>query len=350
MDVAIIGAGIFGLSAAWALQMRGCNVTVYDGGTIGSGSSGGLVGALAPHMPEKWNPKKAFQFAALTSAQSFWDEIESISGLSSGYARIGRALPLRSERLRNQALVRAQEVPLLWKGAAKWDVVDSVDGCAPSSHGWVIETLSARLNPRQAVAALASALTQQGVYVRENSTIDPDQLPHADHVVIAAGAASSAFTPDFPAEFWSAVKGQSALLDVALSDCMPIVFEGGVYVVPHGRHGVAIGSTVEHEWDDPTSTDDQLHTVIERAALLVPALEGAAIKDAWAGIRPRARLPDPVVGQVPGSERHWLLAGGFKIGMGIGPHMGETLAKLICGEQVEVPPSFTLAHQLARCA
>ena len=348
-DVAIIGAGIFGLSAAWACHKRGLRVAVYERHTIGSGSSGGLVGALAPHMPEKWNAKKAFQLEALLGAQPFWEEIEAISGLKSGYKRIGRALPLRAERLRNQSLVRAQEVPLLWQGQADWKVVDQIAGFAPTSHGFALETLSARLSPRDAVTALAQALRKEGVEVFEHHPVQNMSDIKAAHKVIAAGHSSDQLTPMIPQEFWFAAKGQSARLDVTLPDDTPMIYEGGTYVVPHGQDGVAVGSTVEYEWDDPNATDDLLKPVLEKAAALVPALKDAPIKEAWAGIRPRARLPDPVIGQLDGTPNTWLMAGGFKIGMGIGPHMGETLAELILGGTPTVPPSFTLEHQLSRC-
>jgi len=43
-DVTILGAGIFGLSIAWACKKRGAKVQVVDPYGAGSGSSGGLVG------------------------------------------------------------------------------------------------------------------------------------------------------------------------------------------------------------------------------------------------------------------------------------------------------------------
>ena len=347
-DVAIIGAGIFGLSAAWALQKDGHRVAVYEAGRIGSGASGGLVGALSPFMPEKWTTKKEFQLKALLEAEAFWDEVALVSGLPSGYHRLGRLLPLRTQKHQNQAQVRAQEVPLLWKGQASWDVIDALEGFAPSEFGFVHETLSARLNPRQAITALSEAIRNKGGEIFEDHPVeDLDDLSEGLKI-LAAGHNCRAFTPDWPVEFWSAVKGQSALLDVSLPRNTPMIFESGTYVVPHGSGGVAVGSTSEYDWIDPKACDEKLDVVLQKAADLYPTLKGARVKERWAGLRPRARLPDPVVGKMPDRDA-WILAGGFKIGLAMGPVMGEILASLIAGQEPDYPESYRLEHHLERC-
>ncbi|MEL6532913.1 MAG: FAD-dependent oxidoreductase, partial [Pseudomonadota bacterium] len=88
--VTVFGAGIFGLSVAWALAGRGAEVEVVDPSGPASGASGGIVGALAPHVPENWNDKKAFQFESLDRGEAFWSRIEEVSRRSTGYARLGR--------------------------------------------------------------------------------------------------------------------------------------------------------------------------------------------------------------------------------------------------------------------
>ena len=94
VDLTVRGGGIFGLSIAWAAARRGAKVRLIETQRIGAGSSGGVVGALSPHVPENWNEKKAFQLDSLLMAEGWWGAVEAASGLVSGYGRVGRLQPL----------------------------------------------------------------------------------------------------------------------------------------------------------------------------------------------------------------------------------------------------------------
>ncbi|MYK31364.1 MAG: FAD-dependent oxidoreductase, partial [Boseongicola sp. SB0670_bin_30] len=85
-DVTVRGAGIFGLSIAWKALQRGARVRVIDRNGPGSGASGGIVGALQPHVPDPWNALKQFQLDGLIEAGAFWEGIDATSGVSSGFA------------------------------------------------------------------------------------------------------------------------------------------------------------------------------------------------------------------------------------------------------------------------
>ncbi|MCK1798989.1 FAD-binding oxidoreductase [Streptomyces sp. XM4193] len=50
-DVAVLGAGVVGLSTAWLLARRGAAVTLLDSGTAGAGASLGAQGQLVPPSP-----------------------------------------------------------------------------------------------------------------------------------------------------------------------------------------------------------------------------------------------------------------------------------------------------------
>ena len=50
-DIAVIGAGILGLSAAWRLAAAGCSVAVLEAAGIGAGASGRNGGLVVPSLP-----------------------------------------------------------------------------------------------------------------------------------------------------------------------------------------------------------------------------------------------------------------------------------------------------------
>ena len=54
-EIIIYGAGIFGLSIAFEILKRGEKVKIIEIGKPGLCSSGGILGALAPHTPDNWN-------------------------------------------------------------------------------------------------------------------------------------------------------------------------------------------------------------------------------------------------------------------------------------------------------
>ena len=134
-DITIRGAGIFGLSVAWACVKRGAAVKIIDPNGPASGSSGGIVGALAPHVPENWNAKKAFQLESLLMAEDFWANVESTGGGRSGYARNGRLQPIADGHALVLAQRRADTARALWQQNATWEIVPCRTGAMARSSG-----------------------------------------------------------------------------------------------------------------------------------------------------------------------------------------------------------------------
>ena len=52
VDLVVHGAGVLGLTVAWEAAKRGLKVCISDPNGIAGMASGGIVGALAPHVPE----------------------------------------------------------------------------------------------------------------------------------------------------------------------------------------------------------------------------------------------------------------------------------------------------------
>jgi len=295
-DVTIRGAGIFGLSVAFACARRGARVRVIDPGGVAGGASGGVVGALAPHVPEQWNPKKAFQFDSLIMAEGFWAGVANLTGLPTGYARTGRLQPLADEAAVTLALSREKGARDLWQGKAEWTVIpvaDAGEWAPPSPSGWVVrDTLSALIHPRQATQALAAAVQSLGGDIG----LDGD---HKGAVIWATGWEGLVQMSDqHHRQVGNGVKGQALLLDHNAVGA-PQLFADGLHIVPHLDGTVAVGSTSEREFDDPTSVDTQLDDVLTRARAAFPVLEQAKVLARWAGVRPRSRSRAPMLGRHP---------------------------------------------------
>jgi glycine/D-amino acid oxidase-like deaminating enzyme len=341
-DLTVRGAGIFGLSIAWEAARRGARVRVIETVRIGAGSSGGVVGALAPHVPGQWNEKKAFQLESLLMAQAWWGAVDAESGLSAGYARTGRLQPLADDRAVAAARARGVEAGSLWQGRAVWQVIPATGGWQPDSPtGWLVhDTLTARLNPRPALASLAAAIRARG------GAIGPGDQDVVGPVIWATGTAGlEALSVDLGRPVGGGVKGQAALL-AHDAPALPQLFIDGLHIVPHSDGTVAIGSTSERLWSDPAGTDDQLEALIRRARAACPALAQAPVLDRWAGLRPRSASRAPMLGPWPGKEAQFIANGGFKIGFGVAPKVAEVMADLVLDGVDRVPVAFRVEASL----
>jgi glycine/D-amino acid oxidase-like deaminating enzyme len=144
------------------------------------------------------------------------------------------------------------------------------------------------------------------------------------------------------------VKGQAARLAPARAPAAPMIYDEGLYIVPHADGTVGIGATSENGYADPGATDAALDSLLARAAAILPGLAGAPVVTRWAGLRPRGPRPDPMLGRLPGTETLYLAAGAFRTGFGMAPLVGEIIAATIAGEPPEMPPGFAIADHLAR--
>ena len=337
VDVTVMGAGAFGLSVAWSCVKRGASVRVIDPYGLGSGSSGGTVGALSPHTPENWNDKKEFQFQSLIMAEDYWAEIEKTGGQPSGYGRVGRLQPVMNDRGLELARAREGTARDLWRGKAAWRVIDADaagDWAPRTPTGYLIhDTLSARMSPRMACASLAAALRAKG------AEIVSDAPPQGQIVWATGWRGLVEISEELGRMVGNGVKGQSALLRLSRPGA-PQLYADAVHIIPHVDGTTAIGSTSEREFDAPDTTDEQLDEVLARAFAAVPALRGAEVIERWAGVRPRAKSRAPMLGAHPTKPGQFIANGGFKIGFGMAPKVGEVMAELILDGSDTIPDAF----------
>jgi glycine/D-amino acid oxidase-like deaminating enzyme len=300
------------------------------------------VGALSPHVPEAWNPKKAFQLDSLLMAGGWWAGVEAVAGLSSGYGRVGRLQPLADDRAVEAARRRGVEAEGLWQGQAEWRVVPVTGGVwePVSPSGWLVEdTLSARISPRVALEALVGAVRAAAGEVVIGEAAEAGAVVHATGVqglVELSGALGK--------RVGSGVKGQALSLRYEARQAAQL-FVDGLHIVPHADGTVAVGSTSETVWDDP-GPDAALEGLLARAVTAVPALRGAEVVTRWAGVRPRAVTRAPMLGAWPGRAGHFVANGGFKIGFGMAPKVAEVMADLVLEGRDTIPDGFRVEASL----
>jgi glycine oxidase len=372
VDLLIIGGGVMGLWAAVKAERLGLSALLIEAQQPGAGASGGVLGALMAHLPDRWSDKKQVQFDCLVSLEDEVARLESETGLSCGYRRSGRLIPLPKPHLRSIAEGHAVDAEAHWRAGGRrfdWSVLDH----SPCPHwlssdagpsGIALDTLAARIAPRSLVAALSAAIDgSRSVQRRSGLSVGRLAGDHAllanggrvgfGHCIVAAGHQSFALLEDLDSTpgkrlqpLGSAVKGQAAILKADVDPDLPVIFLNGLYVVAHEAGHVAIGSTSENRFDVPLSTDRLLDDLIARARLLSPALESAPIIERWAGLRPKAIDRDPMVGPHPDSARISALTGGFKVSFGIAHRLADAVLAGIAGGVVNLPASFLLEHHL----
>jgi len=368
-DLLIIGGGVMGLWAAVKAERLGIHTILVEAGGLGQGASYGLVGALMAHLPDKWTDKKQFQFDALVTLEDEVARLEAETGVSCGYRRCGRLIPLPKPHLVEIARRHSQDAESRWLAGTRkfhWDVLEKTPhpewlDASIGEAGVVHDTLAGRASPRRFGAALVAALKQaKHVRIIENNGVarlDGQQAILTDgsrvtfgHAIVANGHKAFPLLESLGAPMsrplGMPVKGQSALLKADVDIDLPVIFLKGLYVVPHEGGTVAIGSTSEEEFDDPFSTDEKLEVLIERAREMSPMLGDAPVVERWSGLRPKAIDRDPMVGRHPDHPHILALAGGFKVSFGVAHKLADAVLDELAGRPMDVPRSFLLENHI----
>ena len=261
----IVGAGLAGACAAAALAPTHA-VTVWDDGRPGAtGAAAGLANPFAGQSARRaWRADEAL--AAL----------HALDGL--GATRwTGLLRPAASAKQARRFRRRAGE-----HAALDWLDADAVAERAPG----LVAPLGA-LDVREAgvvdLDALRRALLDRaralGAEVRYE-TWTPDAITDYSATLLCAGAALARLAPGLAL---GAIKGQTITLRGAPLATPPVA--GRTYLVPRADGTVVVGATFERDFAHPRPTDEATALLHARAAALVPALAGAEVVGARAGVR-----------------------------------------------------------------
>jgi glycine/D-amino acid oxidase-like deaminating enzyme len=181
VDVAIIGGGYTGLSAALTLAKRGASVAVLEAETIGWGASsrnGGMVltGLKIPMQAALKRYGRDFARRLFQCSLDSIDTVENIcieEGIDCGFARTGHLLaankPKHYELLAEEAEFMAKEfdhdVRLVPRGEHREEIGSDL------YYGALVDEVSAGVNPAQYVVGLAGAAEKAGATLHARARV-----------------------------------------------------------------------------------------------------------------------------------------------------------------------------------
>ncbi len=398
VDVAVLGAGIVGVSAGIAARQRGLSVVVIDRREPGSETSYGNAGILSSgsilplNKPSLWSALPSY--LGNTSAALRFDPLWVMRNLDWVVRFLANAVPSRTKpratalhglinaslKLHREWIVKANAGNRIretgWLKAWRSDAVQAAKG----EQAFLAEFgIKSELLDRQAISALepnilpvykvgllhtqtasvdspgavtkayAQMLRGLGGAVRQSEirAIEPsgdrwrialgDGAVSARHVVVALGPWSADILRPLGYRVPLATERgyhQEFTPNPARALQRPIHDAEGSFLMSPMENGIRVTSGVELTDRDAPSSFAQLDMVVPLARGV--AEFGAAVGEPWRGARPT--LPDslPVIGKAPRHQGLWLAFGNQHIGFTTGPATGDAIAAMISGEK----PSF----------
>ena len=354
-DVVIVGAGLYGASAAFRLSRLGVGkVVVLDGSGPGSGDSGRTFGMVRHHYSNDVTAK-----LALRSIATFRDWRDEVGVGDPGYVPCGylvttseatvegcRANAERSRRLGgDERFVEPGELadiePLL--------AVDGIAGGAYESAGGYADVHRVILGWLTAAAASGAELRFNttvlgfGISGSEVTSVRTDQGDlSAGTVVVCAGAWGRDLLSTAGVSLPISLRRvQVAVLEAPPGAGVPSVVcsdaVSGVVVRPeHGRRFWTVAYGGESELESAEECDHALTPAYAgpvHAALSAryPALASSKDSGGWAGIYDYTPDWHPIVGRAPGLENLFVSLGSSGHGFKLAPALGECLAAEITG-------------------
>ncbi|WP_226481013.1 NAD(P)/FAD-dependent oxidoreductase [Natrinema amylolyticum] len=343
LEVAVVGAGAVGATAAYDLASEGADVTLYDRDSVASDATGRAAGicydAFADGLDADIAADAIERFRAFSGDDTFpFVECPYVWLAREGDADGADAIREQVRRMQENDVVAfemgSDELADRFPALRTDDV--AVAGIAGAA-GYT--------DPTRYTACLAAAATGAGATLETDTPVDvraepprvvrPDGDVHeVDAVLVAAGARTKRLLADVGVSL--AVKPYRVQALVATGDLAePMCYDatGDFYLRPHADGFLAGDGTEEREADpdaydrdaDPTFAPD----LRERVAHRVPGVADGDLERAWAGLCTATPDRDPLVGAV--ADGLYVATGFQGHGFMRAPAIGERIAKEILG-------------------
>ncbi len=359
-DVAIIGAGIIGLSIAWRLARAGLAVALFERDGAGEGTTFAATGMLA--AAAELEPGGETLLRLCLESQRLWpdfrDELEADSGLSIDYRGEGTLVVALGreevERLRfRHDLQRAAGLATQWLNG--YAARELEPGLRPNVSAGILCAQDHQVDPRRVTAALLRALLRNDLHrdvhllehceevslVHEDGRVvgirSGEAVCRAPVVIAATGAwtASAGFLPEGMNVPVRPLKGQALALR---SDQGPgighVVWTGEVHLAPKADGRLVVGATVEEAGFDDAVTAGGVYALLEGARRVLPAIEEMQVEAIWSGFRPTSDDDAPIIGSA-GPKGFVLATGHHRNGILLAPATAEAICGLVL--QGEIP-------------
>jgi glycine oxidase len=345
-DVAIIGAGIIGLSVAYELASRGASVTVLDSRAAGQGATQAAAGMLAPYIEGFGKPILAMAAKSLGMYDEFVERVRGDSGLDVDYHREGSLQVITADEAADGLLALEAAAAAAGVRCALLDAPQIRDleplvtpeiagGMLIPDHGVVVPgSLSRALTAaaRARGARFESDRHVERVAVREGGfRLETRGGPvDACRVVMAGGSWSGRLaidgTPPLPVR---PVRGQLLHLTSAGASPRRVIWGAGCYLAPSSGGALAVGATMEEAGFDERATAAGVRDLLEAATDLMPSLWQATFEGVRVGLRPATPDEMPIMGRSHAHPGLFYATGHFRNGILLAPLTGRVMADLV---------------------
>ncbi|AGB15843.1 glycine/D-amino acid oxidase, deaminating [Halovivax ruber XH-70] len=343
--IAVVGAGAIGATCAYDLARRGADVTLYDRGSIASGSSGRAAGicyaAFADGLDAEIGRESIERFRHLSGDETFpFVECPYVWLAREGDDR--RAAVIREDVERMQA---QDVVAVAMDGDALGERFETLRTDDVAVAG--VAGAAGYTDPGRYTACLAAAADGAGATLRPETPVsvstDPAVVTESasgttteyDAVVVTAGAHSKAVLADAGIDIaMKPYRVKALVADAAYPEPMCFDATEDFYVRPHPE-GLLAGNGTELVEADPDDWErsapaDFASSLADRVTHRFPSLE-PAVERAWSGLCTATPDHDPLVGAV--ADGLYVATGFQGHGFMRAPEIGDRLAAQVLGEE-----------------